>query len=232
MWGISVYLLFLPVLCSAVVYLNDRMSGRGAETNRARLIFLEDRSLRLESGSEIYVVLKPEIYVPLQDLPESLPVGLIFQEDQSFFRHRGYSMTEIFHAVWDFLFMGRKLRGASTITQQLARTLFLNRDKTVRRKLLEVRISRLLEENLTKKEILELYLNYVYWGKNLHGISQAAAFYFKKPAEFLNQRETIALISILPNPDVCNKPLNCTNSGVRFRQNRILAHIEERRRER
>jgi len=161
----------------------------------------------------------------LESIPSYLPRALLFQEDQAFFQHRGYHLREMFLALYGFVFKGRRLRGASTITQQLARTLFLSREKTARRKLLEVRVARILERRLSKDQILELYLNHVYWGKNQYGLGAAVFTYYRKPPLLLTEEESAYLVSILPNPDICAKHLICTTPRLHKRQERILKYL-------
>src|SRR4051812_15920553 len=110
----------------------------------------------------------------LADVPEVLLVALLFNEDKKFFEHHGFDVTEIANSVRDWATRGRRLRGASTITQQLARTLFAGSGRTVGRKLVEAVDTVRLERAFTKEEILLLYLNTVEWGRGVHGIGEAA----------------------------------------------------------
>ena len=170
-------------------------------------------------------------YVPLEEIPPPLIRALLYQEDRGFYRHRGYSPREMARALWDYLVLDRPARGASTLTQQLARTLFLSRKKTLRRKLLELRIARVLENRLSKGKILELYVNHVYWGKNRSGLARAAAYYFHKPAAALGVEESVLLVSILPNPDACRTIRRCTR-GAEFRRARLRKFLKRRHRSR
>jgi len=135
----------------------------------------------------------------------SLPAGgievLIRKEDKRFFTHKGYSPFDIHSVFIRALFLQEKMRGASTITQQLARTLFLNRDRTFQRKLREIHIAVALEKTMHKHEILEYYINTVYWGRGFNGIYYASRFHLGKPPEKLNLDEFKYLVSKLIAPD-------------------------------
>ncbi len=158
--------------------------------------------------------------VPLEAMPAYLPRAVLYQEDQAFYEHNGYHLREMARAAYEYIWLGR-LRGASTITQQLARTMFLSREKSARRKLFEVRVARILEQSLGKDRILELYLNRVYWGKNQYGIAAAARLYFGKSPLVLTREEVAYLVSILPNPDACGRLLVCSTPRLSRRQERI-----------
>ena len=122
------------------------------------------------------------IEVPLERVSQNLINAVISVEDQRFFDHSGIDAVRIGGAVLKNLQSGRRAEGGSTITQQLARLMFLNRGKTYRRKLKEVIVAAYLENLYSKQEILEMYLNKVYFGDGLHGVEAAARGYFGKPA--------------------------------------------------
>ncbi|NUM42805.1 MAG: transglycosylase domain-containing protein [Leptospiraceae bacterium] len=142
-----------------------------------------------------------ENWIGLDRLPEDTVNTLIRIEDKRFFTHKGYSLKDIHSSIFKFILFHRKLRGASTITQQLARTLFLTREKTLDRKIKEIRISVDLEKEISKKEILEYYINTVYWGHGNYGLHAAALYYFQTPPEELDISQIRSLIDILKKPD-------------------------------
>ncbi len=164
-------------------------------------------------------------YHDLRGLPPDLLRALIFQEDQSFYHHRGYSLRELGAAVVEAASSRRRVRGASTITQQLARTLFLSRERSFERKLVEWRLAALLERGLGKRRILELYLNHVYFGRNRYGIGPAARFYYGTTPDRLRTREVAYLISLLPNPEGCPVRVACSSGGQSFRYRRLLREL-------
>ncbi|WCL49294.1 biosynthetic peptidoglycan transglycosylase [Leptospira sp. GIMC2001] len=143
----------------------------------------------------------PDNWVSIYELPKGSETILINIEDKKYYNHQGYSLYDIHSALFHNFFLEKKLRGASTITQQLARTLFLNREKTIKRKLTEIRIAVALERSLNKKEILEYYLNTVYWGRGFNGIYFASKYHFQKSPKDLNLDEFRELVQKLKRPD-------------------------------
>ncbi len=139
-------------------------------------------------------------YVPLKQISSYLQRTIIMTEDGNFYKHHGFEWGTIeknFRQGWE---TGVYKRGGSTITQQLAKNMFLNADRTFFRKALEAIITDRIEKTLTKKEILEKYLNVVEFGKNIYGIKQAAQFYFKKSPADLDVVESAFMAMVLPSP--------------------------------
>jgi len=145
-------------------------------------------------------------WVPLRELPEELPWAVIVAEDANFYAHRGFDLEAIREALVYDLQQKRLARGASTITQQLAKNLFLSREKSFSRKLREVLIAWKLERHLEKERILELYLNLVELGPLVHGVEAGARHHFGKPASRLSAAEAAFLAAILPGPRVAFNP--------------------------
>ena len=123
---------------------------------------------------------KSKNYVPLAQISKNMQNAVILTEDSSFYMHNGFDEEGIEHCFKKLKEKMRIVCGGSTITQQLAKNMFLSRDKNFLRKGVEALITVKLEEVLTKKEILEKYLNVVQFGKNIFGIKRASQFYFKK----------------------------------------------------
>ncbi|MEJ2041555.1 MAG: transglycosylase domain-containing protein, partial [Desulfosarcinaceae bacterium] len=141
--------------------------------------------------------LEKRLPVPLKEIPENLISALLTTEDRRFYQHRGIVLRAIARAVVKNLISGRYAEGASTLTQQLAKTLFLTPRKTLLRKLREAVMAIQLERRYTKDEILELYLNQIYLGSGAYGVASAAQVYFGKPLASLSLAEC-ALIAGLP----------------------------------
>lgn len=141
-------------------------------------------------------------YVALRQLPKYLPAAIIALEDGRFYEHRGFDFNEIFHALSTAVEEGRRLRGASTISQQLAKNIYLSFDRSLQRKLLEALITVKLELTISKPKILEIYINSIDWGRGLFGITDAAWHYFRKRPSKLSVREAVFLAAIIPNPAV------------------------------
>ena len=117
--------------------------------------------------------------------------AVIAIEDNRFYQHRGMDLEGIARAFVANLTHGKIEEGGSTITQQLARNLFLTKKKTVTRKIAEIVLALQIERRYTKNEIMELYLNQIYWGHNAYGIESAANVYFNKHAADLNLAEAV-----------------------------------------
>ena len=138
--------------------------------------------------------------VRLRDLPKSLSAAVIATEDRRFYHHYGIDPIGLARAVYVNLRGGRLTQGGSTITQQLAKNVFLTPERTLKRKIQEVLLAFWLEARFAKDEILELYLNRVYFGAGAYGVEAAAQRYFDKPARALNLGESAMLIGLLKAP--------------------------------
>ncbi len=215
MW--SAYFAVVPVLCMIVLFFQNAPRA-------GQLIVHGDLSVEYHTA-DAGVVWKsgvPESAVRVDDVPKHFTAMLLYQEDQAFFDHHGYSAREIYIVLRDYALRGDRLRGASTITQQLARALFLSQERSLRRKLLEFRAAILLEHRLTKLQILELYVNHVYWGARLTGLAAAARHYFGKAPAQLSREEAALLVAILPEPNACPRLRRCDDEGVVRRAQRLL----------
>lgn len=193
------------------------------ETGRPALpTQLLDREGRLIT--EFFSVEKREI-IRFEELPPHLIDALLTREDRHFYRHPGFRVPDIVRAAWTTL-RGRFGGGASTITQQLAGTLFADRSEiTLRRKLRELWYAIQLERWLTKDEILERYLNLVYFGEGTYGIEAAAQFYTGRSARDITVAEAAMLVVQLNRPGG-NSPFTDPNRA-RDLQTRILGQMVE-----
>jgi len=139
-------------------------------------------------------------FVPLSQISPFLIKAVLIAEDDKFYQHEGFDLEGIKVAIEKNL-KKRKLKyGGSTISQQLAKNLFLGPKKTIIRKLQEALLTLRIEKTLSKRRILELYLNYAEWGHGIFGIEAASLFYFQKHAKDLTPEESALLASVLPNP--------------------------------
>lgn len=158
--------------------------------------------IKIDDDSEViyeFVDKKPKNWISLDKIPKSSYLAIVISEDWAFFDHGGLDYEQLQIAVLESL-QGKKLRGASTITQQLSKNLFTNSDRSLTRKIKELVITKILEHYLSKKKILETYLNIIEYGKDLYGIEPAAKFYFGKSARELNPKEGAYLAMLLPSP--------------------------------
>ncbi len=139
-------------------------------------------------------------WVPYDSIAPDLKRAVVAAEDLEFFSHRGFSYAEMKDAVADALSGERGLRGASTITQQLAKNLWLSPSRNPLRKIKEAMLTRQLEKRLSKRRILELYLNVVEFGPGIYGAEAAARRYFGTSAAQLGEEEAARLAAALPRP--------------------------------
>jgi penicillin-binding protein 1A len=140
------------------------------------------------------------IYVPLEKIPEHLIKAVIAVEDSRFWFHRGVDYVAILRALFKDIRARRIKEGGSTITQQLAKVIFLSPERTIIRKLKEAILAFRLEKNLSKEEILELYLNRIYFGHGAYGVEMAARRYFGKSVSDLNLAEAALLSGLIKAP--------------------------------
>ena len=138
-------------------------------------------------------------FVPMQQISPSLQHAVVAAEDSRFFQHHGFDWTEVRNAVEDKL-DGVRTRGASTITQQLIKNLFLTTSPSIIRKGIEATIVPIAELMLPKRRILELYLNVIEWGPGIYGAEAAARYYYHIPANRLSREQAVELASVLPAP--------------------------------
>lgn len=150
---------------------------------------------------EVELCPKSKNYVPLSQISKHLQNAVILTEDSSFYQHKGFDQEGIRHCYEKLKEQWRITCGGSTITQQLAKNMFLSKNKNFARKGVEALVTVKIEDTLTKREILERYLNVVQFGKNIFGIKAAARFYFKKHPSQLNATEAAFLAMMLPNPE-------------------------------
>ena len=148
---------------------------------------------------EVYGEEKRE-FAPLREISSFLPLAVIAAEDQNFYSHFGVDLKGVARAVLRNLSLLQAAQGASTITQQLARTVLLSREKTLGRKVRELILTLELERQYSKDEIMEFYLNHIPWGGNSYGAGAASQAYFEKPPSALTLAESAALAAMIQAP--------------------------------
>lgn len=166
-----------------------------------RSTIYDDRGKEVES---IYSEGGNRSNVSYEDLPEDLINAIVSIEDRTFWDHHGFNFVRIMGAIKDSITGGGQISGTSTLTQQLARNVYLAEQKSTRsisRKVLEAYYAVLIEKNLTKEQILEAYLNTVYLGYNCYGVEAASQAYFNKSVKDLDLLECVALASLPQSPD-------------------------------
>ena len=170
----------------------------------------ELRNFTLRSGSEVYDQNGKMVYlfafekrklVSLKELPPYLIDALIVAEDKNFYHHFGIDIFGNIRAILVDVIRMDFSQGASTITQQMARNMFLTLDKQVSRKMKEVILALRIEREFSKDEILEIYFNKIFWGGQIHGVETAALYYFGKHARDLSLAESASLVAMIQRPN-------------------------------
>lgn len=166
-------------------------------------------------------------WTPTGRIPAEMKWAVILAEDSNFYKHEGFDVKAIKNAIKYDLEKKSLARGASTITQQTAKNLFLSREKTITRKVKEVYLAWRMEQELTKGRIIELYLNVVELGPMVYGIGHGAQYYFGKPASALSARECAFLAAMLPGPRVAYNPYKSLNKVLK-RSDMILRLLRQK----
>lgn len=161
--------------------------------------------------------------VELPSIPENLTHAVIATEDKNFYKHHGYDPSGLIRSTFANILAGRVVQGASTITQQLARILFLSNEKTMTRKLKELVVAVRIEKTIPKDKILEMYLNNVYLGSGAYGVEGAAQIYFNKHLQNLTLSEC-ALIAGLPQAPSVYSPFHDKDLAIK-RRNQVLKRM-------
>ena len=159
----------------------------------------------------------------LKDISPNLIRAVLAAEDQRFMDHHGFDFIEMNHAIRDII-QSRRVRGASTITMQVARTIFLWPGRSLARKVLEGYYTILIELFWSKTRILEIYLNFVDWGVGINGAEAASRKYFKISSDQINTSQAALLAAILPSPHKWS-PIN-PDPYVKERQQRIIRDMK------
>jgi monofunctional biosynthetic peptidoglycan transglycosylase len=162
-------------------------------------------------------------WVPYGSISNSLKRAVLVAEDSAFWEHEGVDVAEIRKSIETNLERGRLARGGSTITQQLAKNLYLSPSRNPTRKLRELFIARRLEAELSKRRILELYLNVIEWGSGVYGAEAAAITHFRQSASSLGPEQSALLAGAIINPRAYS-PSN-PNRRLRSRQQLILRRM-------
>ncbi len=166
---------------------------------------------------------KHRFYAPFNEIPPRVIEALLAIEDTSFFEHHGLNVDAIMRAILKDIKAGKMVEGASTITQQLVKNVLLTREKKISRKIKELIYSFKLEQTLTKEQILELYLNEIYYGHGYYGIKTAADGYFHKKLSDLTLKEIAILVGLPKAPSTYNPTKNYDISMGRA--NRVIGRM-------
>ena len=182
-------------------------------------VFTADGHLIGEFGEERRNIVR------IEDVPAAMKQAILAAEDERFYQHGGIDTLGMARAAIMNLTSGGKKQGASTITQQVARNFFLSSEKTYTRKLYEVLLSFKIEHNLSKDQILELYVNQIFLGQRAYGFSAAAQIYFGKPLKDLTPAEAAMLAGLPKAPSTFNPVVN--PKRAKLRQQYVLRRMRE-----
>jgi monofunctional biosynthetic peptidoglycan transglycosylase len=217
-------LLFVLFLFAAFItaYIFSPDVSRFARSNPTSTSLIDARNAeRAEKGLPS---VKLKYWVKYKSIPVQLVRAVRIAEDDGFFSHNGFDLNQLWEAIKAYFSNSKKLRGASTITQQLAKNLYLSEKRSFLRKFLEIPITIKLERALTKKRIFEIYLNVIEFGDGIFGIERASKFYFGKHAIDLNLDECVKLAAMVKRPIYFQNHPN--SKSLAFRKRMILERME------
>lgn len=172
--------------------------GQYAKTNPGKTAFMEWREAQwAEKGEKKHITQR---WVPISAVSPMLIKAVLIGEDDKFYQHEGFDYEALEQAFEKNMKQGRFAAGASTISQQLTKNLFLSPEKSLTRKAKEAILTWRMENTLSKRRILELYVNVAEWGDGIFGVEAASRHYFHKSASALTSMEAARLAAVLPNP--------------------------------
>ena len=189
--------------------------GYGLYKNAVQEVSLEEKVNEIHSQ---------ESFTSLEDMPETYVQAVVSVEDHRFYDHFGLDLIAIGRAIVNDIKAGRYVEGGSTITQQLAKNLYFSQEKTMNRKAAEVFLALELEQKYTKDEILELYVNSIYFGDGYYSVGEASEGYFGKLASEMNDYECTLLAGVPNAPSKYAPSKNLTLAEKR--QQKVLSRME------
>ncbi len=197
---LAVLALFITVFVSSVLF---DLQAQANTFDLNQLEQMESASVILDRNGKIFgqIYVENRETVPYEKLPPDLVNAVVAVEDAKFYEHHGYDLLGIIRAALKNLTAGHVRQGASTVTQQLARNSFSLKERTYRRKLLEIFLAKRIEDRFGKQKIMELYLNRIYFGGGLYGAEAAARGYFGKPAREMTLAECATLAGLIKSPN-------------------------------
>src|SRR6476619_2561473 len=222
-------IVLLAIIFVAIYFgiVSSQLKSEAATFDLSKLEQMESASVILDRNGKIFgqIYVENRETVPYDQLPRDLVNAVVSMEDNKFYQHGGYDLFGIVRAALKNFTAGHVRQGASTITQQLARNSFSLKEKTFRRKLLEIFLSRRIEEHFGKQKIMELYLNRIYFGGGLYGAEAASRGYFGKPARDMTLSEAATLAGLIKSPNRLS-PWSDKN-GSRDARNIALARMRD-----
>jgi 1A family penicillin-binding protein len=220
--GLLLIVVLIPPL--TVLYYFRDLSDKERLMNRNKTgLTLVDKD-----GNEFYSFDKPKeiVYVPLSEIPKSVQDAVIAAEDKEFYTNPGFSIRGMLRAFWVNLQAGEVVQGGSTITQELVKNVLLSSSRNYLRKYQEIFLAYEINRRYSKQEILEMYLNSVYFGEGAFGIENAAQAYFGTSAKNLTTPQSALLIGLLPAPSAYSPLSNDPQRAIK-RQHTVLGEMVE-----
>lgn len=195
-------LVFICITSASIVFVKATF---GTYVDKSKLVIAENNSeIKVYDKNmnelDISGMFSGKIYVKLEDIPKQIKAGFVAVEDKRFYEHNGIDLWRMMGAMVNNIKSGKFSQGASTISQQLIKNTHLTNEKTITRKLKEIKLAYELEKDYSKDEILELYLNNIYFGNGCYGIGRASKFYFDKEPKELTIGEGAMLIGVINAP--------------------------------
>src|SRR5947208_5804093 len=198
-------IVLLAIIFVAIYFgiVSSELKAEAATYDLSKLEQMESASVILDRNGKIFgqIYVENRETIPYDQLPRDLVNAVVAMEDNKFYQHSGYDLFGIVRAALVNFVSGHVRQGASTITQQLARNSFALKERTFRRKLLEIILAKRIEERFGKQKIMELYLNRIYFGGGLYGAEAAARGYFGKPARDMTLTECATLAGLIKSPN-------------------------------
>lgn len=222
MWLWTLAVVFVPSSAFVISILLSLPDVSGLKTRNPKMTaFMEMRIEQAEEKGTEFTA--KQIWVSFEDIPQLLKDTVRIAEDASFYLHNGIDFEELKESVKKNIKEKRFARGGSTITQQLAKNLFLSTEKSLIRKIKEYLIARQMEKTLAKDRIFELYLNEIEMGPGIFGIQAASLRYFGSPVHELTLEEIVRLAAVIPRPLRTNPRDN--SSWLRWRCRWLLQKL-------
>ena len=215
---------FAAVYIKTVILPDAHVEAQSYSTALSSTIYYTDKTTGQAVELQNLYGTQNRVWVTFDQIPKYLRDAAVAIEDKRFYEHNGVDWIRTAKGVVS-LFTGADIEGGSTITQQLLKNMTTYDDVTVKRKILEIFRALDFDANHEKDEILEMYLNYIYFGKNCYGVATAAQYYFGKDVGELNLAECASLISITNNPSAYNPYVYPANN--QYRANLVLSAMKE-----
>jgi monofunctional biosynthetic peptidoglycan transglycosylase len=194
----SVIILFVSIILLQIIFLPYGDVKQLKTKNPGETAFMREYADRAKKENRPFR--KKQNWISFKSIPQDAVDAVVVAEDGTFWWHDGFDWFEFKESIERNFEEGRAARGASTITQQLVKNMYLSSSKNPLRKLKEWILTWYMEQQLSKSRILEIYFNVIEWGDGVYGIEAASRYYFDKPASDLNRDECTRLAAIIPSP--------------------------------